>query len=224
MPVTVAGKYNNLQGGKTMKNYSKLLLLVLIILLVAAPVAATTGYRIWSIPLITTLTWHPHTSLGLTLTSFASDAANTWNAAPGNLWFARSTVSTGNIVFGDTRNDVGYVRFSQAGLPVSVAGIAHLAVTTVNGQSRHRNFDLLLNADQPFGSGNSQSFNDWQGVFTHEFGHAVGLDDLHVYTQGLPIPTMYGFTTDILGRNITFDWRTLEIGDRNGKADIASRI
>jgi len=29
----------------------------------------------------------------------------------------------------------------------------------------------------------SQSFNDWQIIFTHEFGHAVGLDDLYVYSQ-----------------------------------------
>ena len=206
-----------------MKNHNKLLML-LIVLLVATPVLAITGYRIMSIPLTTTLTWHPHNSLGFTLTSFASAAANTWNAAPGNLRFAMSTVSTGSIVLGDTRNDVGYVRFSQAGLPANMVGAAFVVVTTLNGQSRHRNFDLLLNADQPFGNGNSQSFNDWQGIFTHEFGHAVGLDDLYVYSQGLPIPSMYGFNTDIFGRNITFDLRTLEIGDRNGKADIAGRI
>lgn len=186
--------------------------------------SSVSAYIIGTIPFYTTLTWRPHSSLGFSRDSYATGAANAWNSASGNFSFTKGTTSDGTFDFGDTRNDVGVVYFSTIpDFPPSAIGACSRQIVIINGQERHRYFDILLNLDHAWGNGKSNAYNDYQGVFAHEFGHAVGLEDIYNPAFGLPLPTMYGYNT-YLGNNVTHDFRTLENDDKQGKVAIANRI
>jgi hypothetical protein len=82
--------------------------------------------------------------------------------------------------------------------------------------------DIALNSMYTYGNGYSQSYNDYQGIFTHELGHTFGLGDLYTWTNPIQvIPTMYGSNINS-GTLISYYLRTLEDDDKAGKAQVAS--
>ena len=57
----------------------------------------------------------------------------------------------------------------------------------------------------------NQNKTDFQGILTHELGHAIGLAD--VWAQGCESNTMFGMSKDYKG---VYELRTLEGGDKSG--------
>ena len=57
----------------------------------------------------------------------------------------------------------------------------------------------------------NQNKIDFQGILTHELGHAIGLAD--VWAQGCESNTMFGMAQSTKG---SYDLRTLEAGDKFG--------
>lgn len=92
--------------------------------------------------------------------------------------------------------------------------------------------DIFVNAACGWVHSTSTSAYDYQGAFTHELGHALGLLDMYHYahndyedyvrfqkwfTTDESLPTMYGFATYKDSKKIVYPYlRTLESGDCNG--------
>ncbi|MDO9534278.1 MAG: matrixin family metalloprotease [Bacillota bacterium] len=197
-----------------MKSRKKLSIFILT-LTILFQVSLAHAYVIDSLPLFWTQNWHPHVTLSSLENTAATNAASTWNSAPGNLKFSKQTQSSGTIDLSDTRNDVAALNFSQYEfLPNNFIGAIYRQ--PLNGTT-HRNFDIFLNRDYNWGDGSSPDYFDRQGVFTHEFGHALGLGD--VYVMSTPVPTMY-----YDGTYFSYAMRTLENDDRSGKLEIENRL
>jgi hypothetical protein len=180
------------------------------------------AYYVYAIPNSTSFTWRPHTSLGLVYNAAATGAANTWNSAPGNFNFFKGSQSSGDIFLGDGVNDIFRINFSSVPEFSNTAiGVCYAPPYWDGNKYRIDRFEIALNTLFAWGSGNSNSYHDMQGAFTHEFGHALGLDDSYLpYT---PLQTMY-YNAVYQGQNCSYDWRTLALDDKLGKQFIANQI
>lgn len=92
--------------------------------------------------------------------------------------------------------------------------------------------DIFVNNAFGWAHSTSTSVYDYQGAFTHELGHALGLLDMYHYahndyedyvrfqkwfTTDESLPTMYGVATYKDSKKIVYPYlRTLESGDCNG--------
>lgn len=160
----------------------------------------------------------------------AINAADTWSSVSSGISFYRAGDSTGNINVSDSRSDVGIMDFSNLWIYGISDGASGACITDMN--NNYSKFDIALNINCTWGDGNSSSFFDRQGNFTHEFGHAAGL----AHNTSIPgntspnnvLPsqyqTMWPNVQDPLGNNLTFYWRTLEGDDMNGVRAVASQI
>jgi hypothetical protein len=99
--------------------------------------------------------------------------------------------------------------------------------------ANYNKFDIALNSSLSWVNGTpSGSTFDRQGTFTHEFGHAAGLNHNNSIPgnvspdQASPsnYQTMYQWATDPLGNNLTYYKRTLEYDDISGVQYVASQI
>lgn len=81
--------------------------------------------------------------------------------------------------------------------------------------------DIAINESSAWGNGNSTSYHDYQGIFTHELGHTFGLLDIVNWNNvaGL-VPTMYGYSY-LSSQPVSYYLRTLEEDDKAGKIEVA---
>lgn len=163
----------------------------------------------------------------------ALNASYEWNTVSNGIVFSRSGDRSGTISTDDSYTDVGSESFSSSPycftIPSNVA-----SVCLINQNSNYNKFDILLNTDHTWidGDNSSATYLDRQGTFTHEFGHAAGLNHNNTIPGNVSpdkaspseYQTMYGFTSDPLGRNITYYQRTLQADDINGVQYVASQI
>ena len=112
-----------------------------------------------------------------------------------------------------------------------------IAVYTRASDSRLIATDIIVNSDSNWTNTVSSTRKDYQGGFTHELGHALGLLDLyHIrlpsdgsewykdyanfanwFTTDESLPTMYGFAVhDSDDKYVYYYLRSLESGDING--------
>ncbi len=153
----------------------------------------------------------------------AMDAAYTWSCVTKGISFGTMGDRTEKISFDDSVSDVGFMDFN-------VIDWYYQVPTTASGycwtdqNNNYNKFDIVLNSNCYWGSGNSSNYLDMQGNFTHEFGHAAGLghsgtmpgNGSPANTPAASYPTMWPNTTDVLGNNVTYYWRTLENDDISG--------
>lgn len=187
------------------------------------------AYRIKSLlPTVRSMSYYTHSSMGSSFKSAATSAASTWSAVSNGISFSRIGDSSGTVTVGNNRSDVAYCNFvdlAYLGVPPDVN-----AVTACVGS--YSNFDIFVNSTVSWGNGNSTSYLDRQGIFTHEFGHAAGLDEnsslpLNTSPDRIPISyyqTMWPYDTDPLGRSVTYYFRSLEYDDESGVRAVAARI
>jgi hypothetical protein len=161
----------------------------------------------------------------------ALDAAFTWSGVTNGISFGTLGDRTGDIDFFDSRSDVGVVHFTTLTLIYNIQN-SYTGYCWVDQNNNYNKFDVILNSNMNWGNGNSESYLDRQGNFTHEFGHAAGL----YHNSSIPgntspdkaslsdYQTMYPSVYDPLGRNLTFYWRTLTGDDISGVQYVASKI
>lgn len=176
------------------------------------------------------MSYYTHSSMGSSFKSAATSAASTWSAVSGGISFSKKGDSSGGVVVGDARSDVFYCNFADlASLGIPTYPNAATAIIPTAG--RYSNFDIFVNSTKTWGDGNG-TYLDRQGIFTHEFGHAAGLDEnsslpLNTTPDRIPISyyqTMYPHDTEPLGRNITYYFRSLEYDDESGVKAVAAKI
>lgn len=163
--------------------------------------------------------WNPHETLTSSVKTCAKNAASTWNQAPGDTPFSCGSTTYGAISWYDTYSEVAYETFyNYPGLPSSAVGVC------VTVGPYYSNFDIILNSSETFAicTRLGQNANDYQGVFTHEFGHAIGLADRYTTVgSGNYFPTMYG-NNAFNGINTTYAFRDLLQDDKDGKIAVES--
>jgi hypothetical protein len=166
------------------------------------------AYKISGIkPETNTVSWHANAT---SLPYAGITAADTWNAAAsGRFKFSYSSYSYGQVDYKDNRSDVGLANLAELGFSQSAVGIF---ISKLNSGNTYSHFDILLNTRWNWGTGSGDGYYDYQGILTHEFGHAVGLDD--VYDSYLSNVTMYGYATQ--WPNTFLIKRTLKVDDING--------
>jgi len=157
------------------------------------------------------------------------NAVNAWNSAP-------PTKFRFNLVNGPVNSNYnGSVGdgISTIGQPISDSELVSLgyyssvAVNFLTGTVNGPYFlvyesDIVYNTSAIFGIGDSVNFFDWQGVFTHELGHSIGLNDIYSYSGGISnLPTMWYTDTYQQYNNVSYHLRSLTTDDMNGKAAVA---
>jgi|BioPla2DNA2_1021312.scaffolds.fasta_scaffold02131_2 hypothetical protein len=138
----------------------------------------------------------------------------------------------GSVSWQDSRSEIAYLNISelstQSGWEFLASSNYAVAVTVVNG-SPYNYFDIILNSY--FGSiwgngsgtvtinGTQYCIIDYQGIVTHELGHAVGLNDTYWVPTTETYPTMFYNVKrypSTYGAPHPFELRTLEPDDRRG--------
>jgi len=129
--------------------------------------------------------WDDHTSRNLVVDTYNVNTSVSWGVQD----FKNA------IVFGD---------YPETGV---------IAVTTYWRYLRGGNlaeFDILMDEDFTWGNATiDRTKMDFQNIFTHEFGHALGLSD--IYTSTCNTQTMYGYSSEG-----DIQKRTLASGDITG--------
>lgn len=189
----------------------KLIHIVVICLVLFSCFTLVHAYNIKpDIPSTRYLSYYTHSSLSMGQYASVNNAANAWtdisNCA---IVFPQAGSSSGTIDLTDSRSDIGYVSFSSLGLP------AYNAITACLS-GRYNHFDILLNSDRTWG--NTPLTLDFQGIATHEFGHALGLAEEYVFMSS----TMY-YTSGV-NDSLSYGQRTLEADDEQGARVIDGQI
>ncbi len=180
-------------------------------------------------PLYSTMSWYTNSSLNSNQVTAAINATATWNYAytgqPVVYYHAGNSSAT--IVFNDSTSEVGKVNFYTIGFP----GSSNAANALATSSGRIQSFDLLLNDVQAWGDGYSNYYNDNTGIFTHEFGHSLGLDDYSAaegsgtWSGDSDVPTMwYSNRATATRLNLTYYMRDLSNGDIQGIKQSLSRF
>lgn len=162
--------------------------------------------------------------------SAAMNAANTWDSIDSGVSLLHGGDRTGAVSYSDIYSDVSTKDFADLfsdGVSITATGVCF-----TNNFANYSTFDIYLDTNDTWGNGQSINYLDRQGNFTHEFGHAVGLADNNMI-PGNTSPnnvspsayqTMYPYTFDPLGNNLTYYWRTLEGDDISGEEYVYSQI
>ncbi|KNY30601.1 hypothetical protein [Pseudobacteroides cellulosolvens] len=188
------------------------------------------AYEIEGIPKSRSIYYSYHSSLSSTWRTVVENARITWNNASGNVKIYRnSTDHTGSVDVGDNKNTVTYADVTNVGYPISV----NAATPLLMSGEIIENFDVIFNTNQTWGSGDSFSYKDRQGIATHELGHVIGIGDYnwgygpYYWTSVTQVATMYGYSEYGLGGNYlpcSYYLRTLQVEDKDAKLEIASLI
>lgn len=129
--------------------------------------------------------WDYYTSRNLVVDTYTVDTSAAWGVQ-------------------DWKNAIVFGNYPDAGV---------IAVTTYWRYLRGGNiaeFDILMDEDFTWGDATIDPAKmDFQNIFTHEFGHALGLSD--IYTSTCNIQTMFGYSWEG-----DVQKRTLESGDIAG--------
>jgi hypothetical protein len=178
----------------------------------------------YDVPSTTSFTWQRHSTLNSTFTSAVQSAASTWNSASTGFTFNySSSIFYGNINVDDSYSVIAYAEVDDPYLPYDWGGVTYL------GEAGHEYFDTVFNPNVTWGNGNSTSYYDRQGAATHEFAHAMGLDD---YNYGIgPYPWTYASEVATLyaymyynGSPCSYYFRTLNTTDINAAILLASQV
>lgn len=140
------------------------------------------------------------------IVSAISTSAETWDAATSAELFNNSYSIDPSAIYGtrDGKNIIAFGSYSNNG----VIAITSIWFSKVNKQIVE--FDQLYNTYFQWGDATADpALMDLQNIVTHEFGHAVGLNDL--YTKQCSAVTMYGYSSE--GETSK---RTLEQADITG--------
>ena len=129
--------------------------------------------------------WDDHTSRNLIVDTYTVDYSVNWGVQ-------------------DWKNAIVFGNYPDAGV---------IAVTTYWRYLRGGNvaeFDILMDEDFAWGDATIDPTKmDFQNIFTHEFGHGLGLSD--IYTSTCNTQTMFGYSWEG-----DIQKRTLESGDISG--------
>lgn len=189
-----------------MKKLYSFLLIATVVMFMFANV---TAYEVSStIPNSKYMDYYRHVSLPFAMYPLAKIAAGTWN----NISDCDITVtdqggSTGTVYIGSGDNEVFFADFSQIpSFPDSANGCAAMSPNT-----SFTHFDIALNSLKTWYY-NDEDELDALGILTHEWGHIFGLGDVFpIYA--IDIPTMYGYSTTLLGEECSYDFRDLSSDD-----------
>lgn len=131
-------------------------------------------------------------------TSAIKNAMKTWNEAGKEITFKLKSEKKG-FATNDSINTVGS-RLKNSTMKkifgVNNAIAANHITFTENGYIEFS--DIAINKQYEYGNGQNRDYFDYQGVFTHELGHTLGLRDLYEGDKKLKassendLPTMYG--------------------------------
>jgi hypothetical protein len=178
----------------------------------------------YDVPSTTSFTWQRHSTLNSTFTSAVQSAASTWNSSSTGFTFNySSTIFYGNINVDDSYSVIAYSTIDDPTLPYDWGGVTYI------GEEGHEYFDIVFNPDLTWGDGNSTSYYDRQGAATHEFGHAMGLDDYNYgvgpypWTSPSQVATMYCALV-YNGYPCSYYLRTLATTDINAAISLASQV
>jgi hypothetical protein len=129
--------------------------------------------------------WDTHTSRNLVVDTYTVDNTVKWGVQD-----FKNAIVFGNVTDADTIAVTTYWRYLRGG---------NLA-----------EFDILMDEDFAWGDATIDPIKmDFQNIFTHEFGHGLGLSD--IYTSTCNTQTMFGYSWE--GDYLK---RTLESGDISG--------
>ncbi len=178
---------------------------------------ASAWVRLGYIPPSSNVSYSIHSSFPSSQYNTVISASNTWNEANAKFKFTCGTVpSYATLIFGNNTFHVAMIDFSLYGWPINANG-AHI----YDSSSSTAYGDILLNSKRTWGNGSSSSYLDYQGILTHEFGHAAGLGDVYSsgdITVGSPgdyaLTTMYAHSD--YSTNNSYGMRTLEADDIAG--------
>ncbi len=164
--------------------------------------------------------------------SAVSNAISTWNgASPTTFRFVlgnSGNKSSHKATYNSTKKDMTSDGYNTIGTVLnalevsSVCGRGAVAFcysfrSTVQ-TTRFSESDICINSLYTFGNGAGIEYCDYQGVFTHELGHALALGDCNYSGSVLSCPTMYGAGT-LSGTTgyIYYYLRSLTSDDKSGK-------
>lgn len=162
----------------------------------AKPPAADTCYKLLGVKwtsLPASYAINPNNLYGLSeefVTGSISTAAETWDAATSKEILSNIYSLNYNAQYGirDFQNAIVFGEYPDSNA---------IAVTSIWYSRRTKQiveFDMIFNTKFAWGdSTTTPNVMDLQNIATHEFGHAVGLDDL--YTTSCSAVTMYGYSS-----------------------------
>ncbi len=155
------------------------------------------------------LTYKVSSTMPAVAQSSVTSAAAEWNSR-GNF----------NLIYGGYRSsapskydnvfDVAYVNPSDFDFPTKAVGVC------IKYSYSYTYCDIFLNSTKKWTNGNKEGYYDYQGILTHEFGHAIGLGDVYYYSGN--VSTMYGLhSTSSTNYGVaSYQLRSLESDDLNG--------
>ncbi len=152
-----------------------------------------------------------------------SSAINTWNNVTSSMQFTLNS-GTKALDVNDSYNTIGSL-LSADEFAAITNSYTYVAATyhNINSNGRMNSFDIFLNSSYAFGNGQNNSYNDYQGIFTHELGHVWGLRDVYETSTQFNVnnvnelPTMFGAVNySGYSGNISILLRDLRTGDING--------
>ena len=135
-----------------------------------------------------------------------------------------------SIALYDEFNTIGAelseTEWSRYGMPDAVM----ITLSHVSDEGEILTSDILVRESANWTNTTSSGRRDYQGAFTHELGHALGLKDMYGnykyadyknfirwFTTDESLPTMYGYDTyKSSNKYVFYHLRSLESGDING--------
>lgn len=163
---------------------------------------------------------------------------STWNAAPPTTFKLNLVNANKSNYRYNISNPQDYINTIGTAMTVTEMAILNPSAIAFNSILYGLSDYLIIESDIGYNTGFSfgvnggpyDSFYDWQGVFTHELGHTIGLTDIYDHSGYLnTLPTMYGQSswqqynpTLVYYPNIFIYLRDLADDDKNGKAYVAS--
>ena len=203
------------------KKYISILCMLLLIFSVSSSVSA---YTFSNLPNYSSYSYFIASSCPTGAVNAVINSFTPWNATTPSMTVTLASTSKSGFSFGigNGINTIGSLLTNNDFAVYGGSGAIAMNVKALNSSGYIIESDIAINNIYTYGNGNSQSYYDYQGVFTHELGHTFGLGDIYTWSDPIQvIPTMYGL--DKYSGTVTYYYlRTLEEDDKAGKAQVAS--